>query len=75
MTKKTMVLIVAGLLAGAALATRPPGNDSTETAAGKASDVSVGLLLSAARTNEPGNHVLLASIEIERGLWVACGGH
>lgn len=65
---KTMIPIAVGMLAGAALATMPPGNDSTETAVGKASDVSVGVLLSATRTNEPDDHVLLTSIRIERGL-------
>jgi hypothetical protein len=69
MRKIAIILVAVGLLAGAGLATRPPGNDSTETAVAKATDVSVGVLLSAARTNETDNHVLLTSIKIERGLW------
>jgi hypothetical protein len=69
MNKMMMMMIAVGLAAGVAPATIAPGNDSTETAARKASDVSVGVLLSATRTNEPDHHVLLTSIRVERGLW------
>lgn len=64
-----IILVALGWLAGAAVATSPPGHDSMETTVAKATDAAVGVLLSAARTNDADNHVLLASIEIERGLW------
>jgi len=62
-------LALAGTVAISA-ATQLPGYDITECVIPKTTDAVIGVLISAIRTNEPGNSVLFVTVKAER---ILCG--